>query len=109
MNRRELLRGAAALSLAMPSLARTGQASAAELIEYHARALHDLVRRHGPDDANRVAVHVRSAPLGTPGNWSVQGSFERDEWQADARLRRGGLYVTRGLGFWDLRHPDQLF
>ncbi|PTX01843.1 hypothetical protein [Pararhodobacter aggregans] len=108
MNRRDLLRGAAALSLTMPPVAALGQASAAELIEYHARALHDLVRRHGPEEANRIAVHVRSALIGAPSEWSVQASFARDEWSADARLRGGGLNVTREVGYWDLRCPDRL-
>jgi hypothetical protein len=106
MNRRAVLMGAVAIALPLPA---PSQASADELIEYHARALHDLVRRYGPEDANRVAVHVMSALNGLPGEWSVQASFARDEWQADARLRGGGLYVARDVGYWDLMRPDQVF
>lgn len=102
MKRRAVLKGAAAWALPLPAIAAAAPPSEAELIAYHAEALRDLVRRQGPAEATRIAVHVRSGPQRPDGSVSVAASFSRDDWSADPRLERGGLWVTRSLAEWEL-------
>lgn len=100
LNRRALLGSVAIVGAvaAVPVLAHAQAQTRRERIQLHAEALAALIREEAPTAADRAWISIGYEFDG--GRCNVSAQLVRRSWEADDRLRGGGLHVDRIMGQW---------
>jgi hypothetical protein len=107
LTRRHAVRGFAASlagAIALPStLAEAAAPDRKAAIEFHKRALIGLIRDEFPPECDGLTIFVnvnwRSSPLSKP-QGGVHATGYKTYWEQDQRLKDGGAWLQKDLGWW---------